>query len=62
MFETGGPDFCYPLRVSPPEENRIACAFADGQGRRTTQQTRSQDSNAAKLSHTGIEKTNTRAF
>ena len=62
-LETGGADFCHAFRIASPEDNRtFRVSLADSQCHRTTQYTGSQDSNAAKLSHTNGEQTKAGPF
>ena len=62
-LETGGADFCHPFRIAAPEDNRaFRVALADSQCHRTTQYPGSQNSNAAKISHTSGAQTKAGPF
>ena len=62
-LETGGANFRHPFRIAAPEDDRtIRVALADSQCHRTTQYPGSQNSNAAKISHTSGEQTKAGPF
>lgn len=63
IFETSGTDFCHSLRIAAPEDDRtFGVVLPDSQCHRATQYTGSQNSNAAKISHTSGEQTKARPF